>query len=75
MARLLSTEASPHKDRSASIRVARAFVGAYRKTHPEDTVDTLDLSKTDPPTPDKPDRADKTLDEARNKVGTITAGL
>jgi FMN-dependent NADH-azoreductase len=53
MARLLSVEASPHKDRSTSIRVARAFVGAYRKTHPEDTVDTPDLSKTDPPTPDK----------------------
>jgi FMN-dependent NADH-azoreductase len=49
MARLLYIEASPRKDRSASIKVARAFVEEYKKTHPGDTVDTLDLWKTDLP--------------------------
>ncbi|MGB6410900.1 MAG: NAD(P)H-dependent oxidoreductase [Candidatus Deferrimicrobiaceae bacterium] len=49
MAKLLYVEASPRKERSASIKVARAFVEEYRKTHPNDTVDTLDLWKTDLP--------------------------
>ncbi|MDD5763269.1 MAG: NAD(P)H-dependent oxidoreductase [bacterium] len=46
MAKLLYIEASPRKERSASIEVAKAFVGEYRKTHPGDTVDTLDLWTT-----------------------------
>jgi FMN-dependent NADH-azoreductase len=49
MARLLYIEASPRKDRSASIKVARAFVEEYKKKHPADAVDTLDLWKTDLP--------------------------
>jgi len=43
MARLLYVEASPRKERSASIAVAKAFVEEYRKTHPGDEIDTLDL--------------------------------
>lgn len=46
MAKLLYVEASPRKERSASIEVAKAFMGEYRKTHPGDTVDTLDLWTT-----------------------------
>jgi len=46
MAKLLYIEASPRKERSASIEVAKAFVGEYRKTNPGDTVDTLDLWTT-----------------------------
>lgn len=43
MARLLYVEASPRKQRSASIEVARAFIAAYRAAHPDDTVETLDI--------------------------------
>jgi FMN-dependent NADH-azoreductase len=46
MAKLLYIESSPRKERSASIEVAKAFVEEYRKTHPGDTVDTLDLWTT-----------------------------
>jgi len=46
MAKLLYVEASPRKERSASIEVAKAFVEEYRKTHPGGTVDTLDLWAT-----------------------------
>ncbi len=49
MAILLYIEASPRKERSASIKVAKAFLDTYRKTHPGDTVDTLDLWKTELP--------------------------
>jgi FMN-dependent NADH-azoreductase len=49
MARLLYIEASPRKDRSASIKVARSFVEEYKKTHSKDSVDTLDLWKTELP--------------------------
>jgi FMN-dependent NADH-azoreductase len=45
MARLLYIESSPRKDRSASINIAKAFIEEYRKAHPDDTVDTLDLWK------------------------------
>ena len=38
MAKLLHIEASPRKDRSASIAVARTFLDEYGKTHPGDTV-------------------------------------
>lgn len=43
MAKLLYIEASPRKERSASIQVAKAFVEEYRKTHPSDVVETVDL--------------------------------
>jgi len=46
MARLLYVEASPRKERSASIGVAKAFVEEYRKTHPGDEIDTIDLWRT-----------------------------
>ncbi|MDH3238106.1 MAG: NAD(P)H-dependent oxidoreductase [Deltaproteobacteria bacterium] len=49
MAKLLHIESSPRKDRSASIAVARAFLDEYRKTHSGDTVETLDLWKTELP--------------------------
>jgi FMN-dependent NADH-azoreductase len=49
MAKLLYIEASPRKDRSSSIKVARAFVDEYRRAHPEDTVDVLDLWDVDLP--------------------------
>ena len=43
MATLLYIESSPRKDRSHSIKVANAFVDAYKAANPGDTVDTLDL--------------------------------
>jgi FMN-dependent NADH-azoreductase len=43
MAQLLYIESSPRKERSASIKIARSFVDEYLKTHPGDTVDTIDL--------------------------------
>ncbi|TNF52952.1 FMN-dependent NADH-azoreductase [bacterium] len=49
MARLLYIESSPRKDRSSSIQVAQAYIEAYKKSHPEDMVDILDLWKTELP--------------------------
>lgn len=49
MARLLYIEASPRKERSASIQVAKAFIDEYKRTHPEDAVDFLDLWATQLP--------------------------
>jgi FMN-dependent NADH-azoreductase len=49
MARLLNVEASPRKDRSASIEVSRAFLEAYRVSHPEDEIETLDIWAVDLP--------------------------
>lgn len=43
MPRLIYVEASPRKERSHSIHVARAFLERYRETHPDAEVDTLDL--------------------------------
>ena len=43
MAHVLHIQASPRGDESFSIRVARAFLEAYRESHPGDTVETLDL--------------------------------
>lgn len=43
MATLLYIESSPRKERSHSIAVARAFLDAYEKANPDDTVDTIDL--------------------------------
>ena len=49
MARLLYIEASPRKDRSASIEVAKAFIEAYKTSHQGDVIDTIDLWKADLP--------------------------
>ena len=43
MTTLLYIEASPRKQRSHSIKVAEAFVTAYRQAHPSDHIDRLDL--------------------------------
>lgn len=43
MANLLYVEASPRKQRSASIEVAKAFLDAYRQSHPGHTVHTIDV--------------------------------
>ena len=43
MAKLLYVEASPRKDRSASIEISRAFLDQYREAHPDDEVETLDI--------------------------------
>jgi FMN-dependent NADH-azoreductase len=49
MAKLLYIEASPRKDRSKSTQVARTFLAAYQKSHPNDSVETLDLWATSLP--------------------------
>ncbi len=49
MPRLLYVEASPRKDRSASIEVSRAFLEAYTVAHPDDEVETLDIWASDLP--------------------------
>jgi len=49
MARLLYIEASPRKERSASIEIARTFIDEYKRTHPDDVVETLDLWQTSMP--------------------------
>lgn len=49
MAQLLYIESSPRKERSASIQVAKAFVDEYVKTHPGDSVDILDLWRSEFP--------------------------
>ncbi|TDU26507.1 FMN-dependent NADH-azoreductase [Panacagrimonas perspica] len=43
---LLHVEASPRKDRSASLEVARSFVDALKANSPGLAVDTMDLWKT-----------------------------
>lgn len=43
MSTLLYIESSPRKGRSKSIRVAHAFLEAYKQANPNDTVVTLDL--------------------------------
>ncbi len=49
MATLLYIESSPRKERSHSIKVADAFLDAYRSANPVDEVDTLDLWSTELP--------------------------
>ena len=49
MARLLYIEASPRKQRSSSIKVAKMFISEYQRTHPGDIVETLDLWNTSIP--------------------------
>ncbi len=43
MSKLLYIEASPRKDRSASIEVAQSFVSAFQDENPDNLVETLDL--------------------------------
>ena len=49
MSKLLYIEASPRKERSASIKVARTFLNAYRDAHSGDEIETLDLWNTQLP--------------------------
>lgn len=43
MTRLLHIEASPRRERSASIQVAEAFLDEYRKGNPKGGIDTINL--------------------------------
>jgi FMN-dependent NADH-azoreductase len=49
MAKLLHIQASPRGGQSTSLRVAEAFLAGYRKGHPGDAVETLDLFAADIP--------------------------
>ena len=49
MSRVLYIKASPRTDRSHSATVADAFLEAYRQTHPNDDVVTLNLFQEDLP--------------------------
>jgi len=49
MSKVLYIKASPRGNRSASIAVADAFIAEYRKTHPDDEVEVLDLFAADLP--------------------------
>jgi len=43
VSRLLYVEASPRKERSASIEVCKAFLEAYRAANPDDEIERLDI--------------------------------
>ena len=43
MAKLLYIESSPRKKCSSSIAVASTFLDTYRKTHPQDQIEVIDL--------------------------------
>ena len=43
MSKILYIQASPRADRSYSRAVADAFIAAYTKAHPGDSIDVLDL--------------------------------
>jgi FMN-dependent NADH-azoreductase len=45
MSNLLYIEASPRAERSTSIAIAKAFLGAYQQNHPQDKIKTLELFK------------------------------
>lgn len=50
MKKLLYMEASPLKARSHTVAVSQAFLAAYRRAHPEDEIEQLDLwERTLPP--------------------------
>ncbi len=49
MPNLLHIQSSPRGDESFSIRVARAFLAAYRRRHGDAEIDTLDLFTADIP--------------------------
>jgi len=59
MAKLLCIRVSPRGWNSYSNRAAQAFLDAYRKTHPQDGVDDLDLSTADLPEFSAPQAAAK----------------
>ena len=50
MSKLLYIEASPRGDRSKSSVVAKAFLDAYQKAHPEDSIEHINLWKVSLPT-------------------------
>ena len=43
MSQILYLQASPRRERSSSIAVADAFVGAYKQKHPDDQVSAINL--------------------------------
>jgi FMN-dependent NADH-azoreductase len=43
MAKLLYIQSSPQKERSRSNQVAAAFLESYRQSHPDDTIETLNV--------------------------------
>jgi FMN-dependent NADH-azoreductase len=49
MAKLLYIRTSPRGERSKSNSVADAFIEAYRKTHPQDKIETLNVFTADLP--------------------------
>jgi len=50
MTKLIYIESSPRKERSHSIKVARAFLDEYSKVHPDDSIEVIDLwNKNLPP--------------------------
>jgi len=49
MSKLLYIQASPRGERSHSVRVAEAFLDAYRQAHPGDQIVTFDVFKRDLP--------------------------
>jgi FMN-dependent NADH-azoreductase len=49
MTKILHIQSSPRSDRSASLAVAQHFLDAYSKSHPTDTIETLNLWDTDLP--------------------------
>jgi len=49
MSRLLYLQASPRGERSTSIAVADAFVNAYRKAHPSDEINVMNLYQKELP--------------------------
>lgn len=49
VSKLLYIEASPVKSASHSITVARTFLESYQRTHPQDTIEAIDLWETELP--------------------------
>ena len=54
MGKVLYIKGSPRGERSHSVAVADAFVEAYKKVHPGDEVEVLDLFKSELPAFDEP---------------------
>jgi FMN-dependent NADH-azoreductase len=50
MAKLLHIEASPRKERSKSTKVATAFLESYCQSHPDDTVEMMNVFEEELPT-------------------------
>lgn len=53
MSRILYIEASPRKERSASIAVAKTFLESYKQAHPQDELLSIDLWRKPLPTFDQ----------------------